>query len=331
MKRKCFLCLLLTWFSFSKANAQKSSSTSTEEISLAEGILAYDISKSRTKFFELETQTLPSYRNLLNNGQLTSINDLDKVNRYVNGKLRFPVVLKQQFKLGGELAYQKESFTPGYHSLGSEPISLNKVGLTLFADKRLEDRKFLTFFVKGAIKSDELNFDRFNQKLALTAAAIWGIKKNPNEKMAFGMAVSNNLGRLRIGPVFIYEKCFNDRLRLDLMLPKKAELIYGASAKTFFSALLDLETASYLLVNPVLEGHENLEFRRSAIRLSLKVEQQINDWIGISGQVGMAQPINTLLVERGRASGDHVWNFNQRLSPYAGVSLYAIIPSRLLK
>lgn len=328
MKKTSWICLFLALSSLCKLCAQKQS------VSAKKGVKEspkFQFADPRPKFFEYSFQNLPTSSNPVSNANsVVDLSDLEESGRLFAGKLRIPLVFKGKLSLIGEAGMKNERAYIG-NSLGralENPLRLTNINFSLIGEYDLKNGNSLAFYSRAAVRADELDFGANNQ-YSYTASAIYQFKKVNNGQLGIGFYGSSNFGRIQVFPSILYNKVYNNRLILNAILPKEVSLTYRANDKLSYVAELSAEGSSYLITRATLDGYGALEYRRSQVGLSFGVEKLISDVAGVSLSAGVAQPINAVLVEPGKRTRDRVWTFNQNMTPFIKLSIFAVPPSKL--
>ncbi len=286
------------------------------------------------KFFEVEFRSLPSGQNVLDAENPVALDDLDRQNRLIRSSLMFPLLIKKNTKVLGQLGYNQERFNPWtveQPSLSMAPFIMKQASFTAIVHHKLPKDRFVIGFLRSAIKSDELNFDGFGRKSSNMAGFILGKTNYKGNKIGVGIAGGVNLGRTVISPTILFEGQIGRRWFLDATLPKEVNLRYAVSGNTYINSGVSIQSGSYLIHTSVFEDLDEIEYRRASVNLNLGVEHYLNEWVGISFFGGLTSPVNNIFVEPGDRSADALWDANQRLQPFFSATFFAVIPRKFLK
>lgn len=125
----------------------------------------------------------------------------------------------------------------------------------------------------------------------ISATAIYGWKKHDRLQYGFGLARTYRIGELNYLPVFLYNYTFAGRKwGVEALFPARAALRRTFNSRTLAFFGYELEGNSYLIRNRGNEfapGFDNLELRRSELRIRLTLERSIKDFIWFSLQAGL--------------------------------------------
>lgn len=165
-----------------------------------------------------------------------------------------------------------------------------------------------------------------------SATAVWG--KRPHDRLQWGLGLSRTYraGELNYIPVVMYNfTAKNRKWGTEILFPAKAFYRRKMNPRNILLAGYELEGGSYRLYNTNFNA-QNLELRRSEIRLRLDYQKQLKGFVWMGLQAGAilnyAYDIDDLTATdntdfyRG-FFGDQTYTFSNRLSPmpYINISL----------
>jgi len=134
------------------------------------------------------------------------------------------------------------------------------------------------------------DFQSFNTT-KISATAIYGWKKHDRLQYGFGVARAYRIGELNYFPVFLYNYTFpNRKWGVEALFPARAAFRRTLNSRTLAFFGYELEGNSYLIRNRGNEftnGIDNLELRRSELRVRFVFERSLKDFIWISLQAGL--------------------------------------------
>ena len=294
--------------------------------------------KPRPKFIEFEYET---FNNFSVRAKSTVIGDAGAVisqNLIRQVKLKFPLILKKDLNLIGGFGYQHEQFKfsqftePGYPLFTTfEDKPLKKISSSFYLKKNLKNKKFLFVFLLNSLNGDTPQFDSFFNQLKSSVAGILGKQVNPNKQVGYGLTFGYALGQPSVFPLFIYNNDMSLHWGLEMILPKSVKLRYSPSNKIHFYAITELQGASYHLQDLEIEGIDKFEFRRSSVRLNLRVEKEIHDWLWAGITAGYRIPISIFLSEPRQSRSNSIVQVDANNSTYYKFSIFIVPPARLYK
>lgn len=135
-----------------------------------------------------------------------------------------------------------------------------------------------------------------------TWLGVFGWKFNERFQLGFGATQSYRAGEVNYFPIVMYNYSHPDgKWGIEMLAPARAHYRYRFNSRTLVLAGFDLEGTSYHLSNRneifpetgtpgMIENYNSdlLELRRSEIRLNVKFEKALTDFIWLSAQAGYA-------------------------------------------
>jgi hypothetical protein len=186
---------------------------------------------------------------------------------------------------------QTNAFT---ENLRSHDLKWLNTNFTVF--KPLNENRFLLFQLGGELNGDySFNNMPTLSQLRVPAAFIYGFK--PNDKLIWGPGISRTYlgGALNLLPIIYYYHTFeNDKWGIEALFPARIQARYRWNSRSLLLMGYQVEGATYRLSNfnrvqssPELsETFDEIELRRSEIRLGLTYNKGINDFIWFGVQAG---------------------------------------------
>jgi hypothetical protein len=166
--------------------------------------------------------------------------------------------------------------------------------------------------------------------LRYSIAAIYGKKPCPTRTWGLGFYYNYTFGRRSIYPVLLYANTFNKKWGIEALLPANFKVRRNLSEKTLLYFGYEAEGGAYHLqfTNPPLGTINNLELRKSNVRLGVDFEREIYDflWFGISG--GLRTPIGFNLARHNERTPVIRNKFSP--SPFIEFNIF-IVPPRTLE
>jgi pimeloyl-ACP methyl ester carboxylesterase len=127
-----------------------------------------------------------------------------------------------------------------YNALQKNALLSTGINSTIF--RPLNDRNFLIF--QGSIDVNGIfpSLSNINSKaVTLSATGIYGWKKSESDMIGVGIARTYRAGRLIYVPVLLWNKTFNDRWGMELLLPAKGFVRYNFSTSSMLQLGFELE------------------------------------------------------------------------------------------
>ncbi|TAF31790.1 MAG: hypothetical protein EAZ57_11010 [Cytophagales bacterium] len=202
------------------------------------------------------------------------------------------------------------------------PLRTSALGFLVF--KPLSVKHFIIVQAEAALNG---TYD-FNDTspdfgaLKYSAAALFGWKFNDYTNFAIGAVRTYRGGRLLHLPALLYNKTFNDRWGLEMLLPARAMVRYNFSAKSLVTAGFEVEGHSYRLQTSNTATSPKLELRRSEVRFRLGWDKALTDfiWLNLQGGVRYGYRFD---IDEDASSTEPLLSFNVGLPLYFrfGISL----------
>lgn len=307
-----------------EATKKVETTTSKEKI-----IPSTSFQNPRAKFFEITYRNYPfANENLQNEPD----NDDDYDGKMLIAKLRFPIVMSKKFNLIGEAGYNREVIYVPQSAGGFGKMDFHKIGLTLIGEKVLDNDRFVLGVVslsnKTEIETNRANFVPNN----ISTLAMYGKKMGSYDKYAAGISFASSIGRLRVSPVFAFSKRINNRNFIEALLPKRVSYKHIMSDEFYLFASFGANKSNYDFSEERTIGEtNNLEVRRTEIGFNMGLERELHDWLWVSFNAGIVKPMRNAIVENGQRTRDLVGALNTSIQPTLSISVYGVIPQKLLK
>lgn len=232
----------------------------------------------------------------------TDYNAISPVN--LNHGLRldanFPIVSKSSIIVNATVSHWESNYNFGSIAenhglatrLGNTALRSTRVGAVVF--KPLNEKNFMIFQFDAALNGAH-DFDEFDpdfSKLKYSAAVLYGWKFNDNTNLAFGATRTYRGGRVLHIPVMLYNKTFNEKWGVELLLPARGAVRRNFSTKSLLMFGYELEGHSYFLEgtpdnNLGFPTNNELELRKSEIRTRISWDKSLSDFIWFNVQAGV--------------------------------------------
>lgn len=203
--------------------------------------------------------------------------------------VNFPVVSNDKLivNLGGQYWGSPYNITGALQS----PVNtldanmMHSLGVAASIFKPLNEKRFL-ILVAGADLNTSFPSGQSLQGKAITisASAIYGWKTSERNMWGIGASRTYRLGRVIHVPVLLWNKTFNDKWGVEMVLPAKGFVRRNFSSQSLLLAGFELEGNQYLIPNGFNNG--DLFLQRGEIKPRLQWERQLKNFIWLSTQVG---------------------------------------------
>lgn len=285
-----------------------------------------DLMFPRAKFFELTYRNYP-YANANPSGE--SNLDEEGEGHVIKTSLRFPMILSSGFKLIGQVGYQHERIHIPEEAGDFGNVAFQKLGFTLIGEKKLKNDKFLLGVVSGSSRSEKTSFKNMPSPNSFGASVVVGKEYGDYNKLGFGIASGVNLGRFSASPVVAFSKRIDQRNFIDALLPRSITYRHLMSNKFYFYSAIEANNFNYSFADRIYQEVSDLEIRRTELSFNVGLEREIHDWLWMSFEMGLTQPLRNVILEQGERSRNYLSSFNDHIQPVISLSVFAVIPQKL--
>jgi hypothetical protein len=169
--------------------------------------------------------------------------------------------------------------------LNNTPMTSAGINTTIF--KPLNEKNFLIFQASvdanGVFKSmGDIN----GKSLTLSATAIYGWKTSEKNMIGTGIARTYRAGQLIHVPVLFWNKTFNDRWGMELLLPAKGHLRYNFSTSNMLQAGFELEGNQFSMRLPNSQNG-TVFIQRGEFKPRIMWDKKISGFIWFNVQAGL--------------------------------------------
>lgn len=263
-------------------------------------------------------------------------------NRRWVAKLKFPIVLRDGLTLAGGLSYAVETYKfqspeeldfPFFQNLERKP--LNAIGVALYGVKPFRGDNYLLLRGGFSMNGDFSGSPGGNGDFAkISAAVMYGIKRNPSTAIAFGLAYSYTFGQALVYPILSYNKALNMKWSVQSLLPVNAKVRFSPSKNTNWWAKAELHGGNFNLHfdGSDFSDNETLYLEKSELRWLLSYERRIHDWLWCGFELGARTNINfSLDDEYVQFGGSPLINNSLTTAAVFGATLFAVPPEKMLR
>lgn len=163
----------------------------------------------------------------------------------------------------------------GFHTAG--------VNTTIF--KPLNEKNFLIFQASADVNGVFDGFDDINSKaLTLSATAIYGWKKSEKNMYGFGVARTYRAGQIIYVPVVLWNKTFNDKWGMELLLPARGHLRRNFSTTNILQLGYELEGNQYWMRTPSANGQVFIQ--RGELKPRVMWDKKLSGFFWLNVQAG---------------------------------------------
>ncbi len=264
--------------------------------------------------------------------------DVQKHNR-LDAKIYVPVWNRPHLKMVLGFNYFFEEFEfeatpPAYDFYRNiQNRNLKTIGSQLLVLRPINEKNFMIFRLKGDLNGDyttgKLSFSKY---LKSTLETIYGWKRNANLAYGVGAQLGYAFGRQTIYPVFMYNRTYNPKWGLELLLPARAQVRYNASDKSLLYGGIGVDGASYNInTNPEIVGLSTVELRRSEARARVRWEREIYDFLWFGLEAGYRINVQFSAYEGEGRKAERLIKNHLKDAALVSFEIFLVPPRRFLK
>ena len=179
--------------------------------------------------------------------------------------------------------------SPGTNAFAKELNDnfLTTAGINTTIFKPLNEKNFLIFQASidanGAFKS----FSDINRNATtFSATAIYGWKTSEKNMIGTGIARTYRAGQLIYVPVLLWNKTFNDRWGMELLLPARGHIRYNFSTSNMIQVGFELEGNQFAMNIPNSLSN-GVYLQRGELKPRIMWDKKIGGFIWFNAQVGL--------------------------------------------
>jgi hypothetical protein len=224
-----------------------------------------------------------------NEKDLPSTLHIDQVNA-IRAQVNIPVISTNKIIWQMGLNYWGSSYSVANPTANSFASSLSKnslvtAGINTTVFKPLNEKNFLIFQastdLNGLFSSSK---DMQSKAITTSATLIYGWKTSENNMIGTGIARTYRAGQLIHVPVLFWNKTFNEKWGMELLLPARAYVRYNFSTSNMLQAGFELEGNQYWANVP---GVENAYIQRGEIKPRIMWDKKLSGFLWINLQAGL--------------------------------------------
>ena len=165
--------------------------------------------------------------------------------------------------------------------------SLVSAGINTTIFKPLNETNFLIFQASADVNGlFTENAKVTSNALTVSATAIYGWKKSEKNMIGTGIARSYRAGRMMYFPVLFWNKTFNDKWGMELLLPAKGYIRYNINTSNMIQAGFELEGNQFSM--PIPSNQRDLFYiQRGELKPRIMWDKKITGFLWFSAQVGL--------------------------------------------
>ena len=210
----------------------------------------------------------------------------------IRAQLNIPVISTNKliWQLGA--SYWGSQFnieSPGTNAFAKELNDnlLTTAGINTTIFKPLNEKNFLIFQVSVDANGVFKSFRDINRNATtLSATAIYGWKTSEKNMIGAGIARTYRAGQLIYVPVLLWNKTFNDRWGMELLLPARGHIRYNFSTSNMIQAGFELEGNQFAMNIPNSLSN-GVYLQRGELKPRIMWDKKIGGFLWFNAQVGL--------------------------------------------
>lgn len=210
----------------------------------------------------------------------------------IRAQLNIPVISTNKliWQLGA--SYWGSQFnieSPGTNAFAKElnDNMLTTAGINTTIFKPLNEKNFLIFQASVDANGVFKSFSDINRNATtLSATAIYGWKTSEKNMIGAGIARTYRAGQLIYVPVLLWNKTFNDRWGMELLLPARGHIRYNFSTSNMIQAGFELEGNQFAMNIPNSLSN-GVYLQRGELKPRIMWDKKIGGFLWFNAQAGL--------------------------------------------
>lgn len=165
--------------------------------------------------------------------------------------------------------------------------SMTTAGINTTIFKPLNEKRFLILQASADFNGVFQNFSDITSKaLTISGTAIYGWKTSEKNMIGVGLSRTYRAGQILHIPVLLWNKTFNDRWGMELLLPARGHLRYNISTSNILQLGFELEGNQFWMNLPgSLNGTAFIQ--RGELKPRISWDKKISGFVWFSAQAGL--------------------------------------------
>ena len=207
-------------------------------------------------------------------------------------QLNIPVIATNKliWQLGANYWGSKfQVMNPGVNSFANQlnQSSLLSAGINTTIFKPLNESNFIILQASADVNGLFTQESKISSNaLTLSATAIYGWKKSEKNMIGTGIARTYRAGRLMYIPVLFWNKTFNDKWGMELLIPAKGYVRYNINTSNMIQAGFELEGNQFSMPIPSTQTGQ-FYIQRGEFKPRIMWDKKITGFLWFSAQVGL--------------------------------------------
>jgi hypothetical protein len=219
---------------------------------------------------------------------------------------------------------------PGNNSFASSlnTRSMTTAGINTTIFKPLNEKNFLIAQASADMNGVFQNLSDINNKaVTVSGTLIYGWKKSERNMIGTGISRTYRAGQILHIPVLLWNKTFNDRWGMELLLPARGHVRYNFSPSNILQLGFELEGNQFWMNQPGTLN-DALFVQRGEMKPRVIWDRKINGFFWLSAQAGLRYNWRFDVMNDYDAKEDSQRYFSSRLGNpfYFNISLNFVSP-----
>ena len=210
----------------------------------------------------------------------------------IRAQANIPVISTNKiiWQLGANYWSSKYSIeNPGSNEFASRlnNRSMTSAGINTTIFKPLNEKNFLIFQASADFNGVFNQLSELNGKaLTISGTAIYGWKKSEKNMIGVGLSRTYRAGQILHIPVLLWNKTFNDRWGMELLLPARGHLRYNFSTSNILQLGFELEGNQFMMNLPN-SPNGTVFIQRGELKPRIIWDKKISGFVWLSAQAGL--------------------------------------------
>lgn len=174
------------------------------------------------------------------------------------------------------------TFTEKLNRYGMHTAGINT---TIF--KPLNEKHFMIFQASADVNGVFESLSDVNSRaVTVSGTAIYGWKKSEKNMIGTGLARTYRAGQIIYVPVLFWNKTFNDRWGMELLLPARGHIRHNFSTFSILQLGFELEGNQYWMRSPFLIPDREVFIQRGEVKPRIQWDKRLTGFFWLSMQAG---------------------------------------------
>jgi hypothetical protein len=219
---------------------------------------------------------------------------------------------------------------PGTHQLAKKIAShtMTSTGLNTTLFKPLNEKNFLILQASADFNGIFHTLKEINNKaLTISGSALYGWKLSEKNMLGVGLARTYRAGQVMHLPVVLWNKTFNDKWGMELLLPARGHLRYNFSTASIVQLGFELEGNQFWMRLPG-SANGTIFIQRGELKPRIMWDKKLTGFLWFNAQAGLRYNwrFDGMDVYNGKALNQRYFTSTLGNPLYVGFSLNFVSP-----